>query len=74
MAFSTKSEQYCFNRMPFGIASAPGTFQKLMNKVLGSLNWKDAVLYSDLFVNRTRTHKKIKEYDITNKGSEFEIK
>ena len=46
-AFSTKFEQYCFNRMPFGIAAAPATFQKLMNKVLGELNWKEAVVYLD---------------------------
>ena len=26
-AFSTKDGQYCFTRMPFGIAAAPGTFQ-----------------------------------------------
>ena len=46
-AFSTKNEQYYFNRMPFGIAAAPATFQKLMNKVLGSLNWNEAVVYLD---------------------------
>ena len=46
-AFSTKSAQYNFNRMPFGIAAAPVTFQKLMNKVLYHLNWKDAVVYLD---------------------------
>ena len=33
--------------MPFGIAAAPATFQKLMNSVLGSLNWKEAVVYLD---------------------------
>ena len=44
-AFSTKNEQYSFNRMPFGIAAAAVTFQKLMNKVLGPLNWKEAVVY-----------------------------
>ena len=32
-AFSTKNGQYCFKRMPFGIAAAPATFQKLMVKV-----------------------------------------
>ena len=28
-AFSTRTGQYCFNRMPFGIAAAPSTFQNL---------------------------------------------
>jgi len=46
-AFSTKSGQYCFNRIPFGIAAAPATFQKLMTEVLGELNWKEAVVYLD---------------------------
>jgi len=46
-AFSTKYGQYCFKRMPFGIAAAPATFQELMVKVLGDLNWKEAVVYLD---------------------------
>ena len=46
-AFSTRTGQYCFNRMPFGIAAAPATFQKLMTMVLGDLNWKEAVVYLD---------------------------
>ena len=36
-AFSTKTGQFCFQRMPFGIAAAPGTFQELMTKVLRGL-------------------------------------
>ena len=59
-AFSTKSGQYCFNRMPFGIAAAPATFQKLMTIVLGELNWKEAVVYMDdilIFAKTRREHK-----------------
>ena len=44
-AFSTKTGQYCFNRMPFGIAAAPGTFQELMNKVLEKM--ENAIVYLD---------------------------
>ena len=44
-AFSTKAGQYCFTRMPFGIAAAPGTFQEMMTKVLGDL--KGALVYLD---------------------------
>jgi len=44
-AFSTKDGQYCFNRMPFGIAAAPGTFQELMTKVLYGI--KGAMAYLD---------------------------
>ena len=46
-AFSTKHAQYQFNRIPFGIAAAPATFQKLMNRVLEELNGKEAVVYLD---------------------------
>ena len=46
-AFSTRTGQFCFNRMPFGIAAAPATFQKLMTLVLGELLWKEAVVYLD---------------------------
>jgi transposase InsO family protein len=59
-AFSTKSGQYCFNRMPFGIAAAPATFQKLMTIVLGDLNWKEAVVYLDdilIFSKTLQEHK-----------------
>ena len=46
-AFSTRTGQFCFNRMPFGIAAAPATFQKLMNIVLGKSLWKIAIVYLD---------------------------
>ena len=40
-----KIEQYCFNRMPFWIAAAPGTFQEFMGKVLEGIKY--AVVYLD---------------------------
>jgi len=72
-AFSTKEGQYCFTRMPFGIAAAPGTFQELMTKVLG--NVKGAVVYLDdiLVYSKSKTEhvqilekvlKKIKEAEL----------
>ena len=44
-AFSTKQGQYCFKRMPFGIAAAPGTFQELMNEVIKGI--RGAMVYLD---------------------------
>ena len=52
-AFSTKTGQYCFNRMPFGIAAAPGTFQELMNKVLEGI--ENAIVYLDDILIFTKT-------------------
>ena len=46
-AFSTKTGQFCFNRMPFGIAAAPGTFQELMTKVLEGMQNKGTTVYLD---------------------------
>ena len=46
-AFSTKNGQFCFTRMPFGIAAAPGTFQELMTKVLTGMRDKGAMVYLD---------------------------
>ena len=46
-AFSTKEGQYCFTRMPFGIAAAPGTFQEMMTKVLEGMETNGTVVYLD---------------------------
>ena len=46
-AFSTKTGQFCFTRMLFGIAAAPATFQELITDVLKEMLWKEALLYLD---------------------------
>ena len=46
-AFNTKRGQYEFTRMPFGLCSAPATFQRLMNMVLRKENWSKCVVYLD---------------------------
>ena len=62
-AFSTKTGQYCFNRMPFGIAAAPGTFQELMNKVLDKM--KNTVVYLDDILIFTES--KEQHYEVLDK-------
>jgi len=54
-AFSTKTGQYCFTRMPFGIAAAPGTFQELMTKVLGNLKGTSVYLDDILVFTKDKT-------------------
>lgn len=46
-AFSTPEGHYEFNRMPFGLKSAPSTFQRLMNNVLTGLQGLKCLVYLD---------------------------
>lgn len=46
-AFSTREGQFCFNRLPFGLATAPATFQRLMHTLLEGMIFKGVVVYLD---------------------------
>ena len=46
-AFSTKEGQFRFNRIPFGLATAPATFQKLIHDMLAGLIFKGVIVYLD---------------------------
>lgn len=46
-AFVTPGGLYQFLVMPFGLASAPGTFQRMMNLVLAGLRWTICLVYLD---------------------------
>ena len=46
-AFATRKGQYQFRRMPFGLCSAPATFQKMMNIILRNENWQKCLIYLD---------------------------
>ncbi|CAC5391454.1 unnamed protein product [Mytilus coruscus] len=41
-AFMTHRGQYEFNRLPYGLANSPATFNMIMNEVIRDLNWKSA--------------------------------
>ena len=38
-AFVTKYAQFVFDRIPFGLSNAPGTFCKALGLVLRGLSW-----------------------------------
>ena len=46
-AFITKYGLFEYVRMPFGLANAPATFQRIVELVLSGLLWKKAVAYLD---------------------------
>lgn len=46
-AFCTPFGLYQFNRMPFGLCNAPGTFQRLMERILGDQHFQSLLLYLD---------------------------
>jgi hypothetical protein len=46
-AFTTRTGQYCFKRMPFGLCGAPQSFQRTMAAILRNQNWKSCILYLD---------------------------
>lgn len=45
--FVTRKGLFRFVRMPFGLANAPGTFQRMMDAVLRGLTWKSCLVYLD---------------------------
>ena len=47
LTFTTRSGLWEWKAFPFGLTSAPATFQRLMEQVLGGLHWKTALLYLD---------------------------
>ena len=45
--FTTRSGLWKWKVLPFGLTSAPATFQRLMESVLQGLHWKTLLLYLD---------------------------
>lgn len=46
---------YEFNRMPFGLAGAPASFQRAMEICTGELNLKELLIYLDDIISHART-------------------
>jgi len=47
LAFVIDGKLYEFNVMPFGSMNAPGTFQRLIDRVLKGLTWRQCLVYID---------------------------
>ena len=46
-AFATRRGQFEYKRMPFGLSTAPATFQRLMHVVFKNENWEKCLIYLD---------------------------
>ena len=46
-AFTKPDGLYEFHRLPFGLCGAAPTFQRLMDRVLDKLKWKECLVYID---------------------------
>ena len=58
-AFATHKGLFHFTVLPFGLSNAPGTFQRLMDRVLAKLTWSKCLVYLDdiiVFGNSLEQH------------------
>ena len=59
-AFVTRSGLWQFKVLPFGLTSAPATFERLMETIFRGLQWKTLLIYLDdiiIFSKDTDTHR-----------------
>lgn len=47
IAFNTRFGLYEFTQMPFGLTSAPPTFQRILNQRFRDLLWECVIIYID---------------------------
>ncbi len=64
-AINTRTQKYCFNRLPMGASNSPEVFSSLMSRCLGVLNNKHVMNYMDDILIMTET---VEEHlDVLNK-------
>lgn len=65
MAFCTPFGLFEFNRMPFGLCNAPGTFQRLMERIFGDQSFHSLLLYlDDVVVFSTSFHEHLTRLEL----------
>jgi hypothetical protein len=75
-AFSTADGHFEFKRMPFGLKSAPSTFQRMMNNVLSELIGDRCLVYMDdiLVIGETLKEHNVKLHIVFQKLREYNLK
>ena len=61
-AFCIPGGLYQFKVMSFGLCNAPGTFERLMERVLAGLSWKSCLLYLDDIIIYSQTFAEHQEH------------
>ena len=54
-AFATHRGLFQFSVMPFGLCNAPATFERLMEHVLGGMQWESCLVYLDDIIVHSKT-------------------
>lgn len=68
-AFVTPDGHFEYLRMPFGLANAPAVFQRAINKALGTLKDKTALVYmDDVLIPSSTVEEGIKNLDLVLKA------
>ena len=75
-AFCTRSGQYKYNRMPFGLAGAPFSFQRIMNINLREENYRSCLIYLDdvLVFGKTKEEHNNRLKDVLQKFRDAGVK
>ncbi|PNF41072.1 hypothetical protein B7P43_G06245 [Cryptotermes secundus] len=75
-AFSTANGHFEFKRMPFGLKSAPSTFQRMMNDVLSEVIGTRCLVYMDdiLIIGETLREHNSKLREVLQKLREYNLK
>lgn len=60
-AFATRRGLFQFRQMPFGLACAPATFERLMDRVLAGLQWSICLVYLDDIIVVARSFEEMVE-------------
>ena len=77
-AFVSSAGLYHFKKMPFGLKTAPSTFQQLMSDLFRTMNWKNVLIYLDdiiLFSSSFKQHlQHIEEVLVKLKQADLRLK
>jgi hypothetical protein len=75
-AFSTADGHFEYKRMPFGLKSAPSTFQRMMNNILSEVIGNRCLVYMDdiLIIGEILKERNLKLRDVFQKLREYNLK